>query len=189
MTAAPAPAAIVVAADGSGDHTTVQAAVDAVPAGNTRPVTILVRKGTYRQQVVIPADKPHISLVGATRDPREVVLTFDASAAAQKPDGSGPYGTSGSASCTISAPDFTARNLTFENAYDGAEGGSGAATFSPPWPPGPRLVSKTWTGRTHSASSCGPAASCSSRRRPACRSRPGAAWRGCAARRSPGSRA
>ncbi|MGW0201809.1 pectinesterase family protein [Nonomuraea sp. NPDC003201] len=123
VTAAPAPAAIVVAADGSGDHTTVQAAVDAVPAGNTRPVTILVRKGTYRQQVVIPADKPHISLVGATRDPREVVLTFDASAATQKPDGSGPYGTSGSASYTVSAPDFTARNLTFENAYDEAAHG------------------------------------------------------------------
>ncbi|MEQ4723600.1 pectinesterase family protein [Nonomuraea sp. B19D2] len=98
---------IVVAADGSGDHATVQDAVNAVPAGNTRPVIILVRKGTYRQQVVIPADKPHISLVGDTRDPREVVLTFDASAATQKPDGSGPYGTSGSASYTISAPDFT----------------------------------------------------------------------------------
>lgn len=71
---------IVVAADGTGDHTTVQAAVDAVPSGNARPVTILVRKGTYKQQVVIPADKPHISLVGDTRDPRAVVLTFDASA-------------------------------------------------------------------------------------------------------------
>ncbi|MGW6494674.1 pectinesterase family protein [Nonomuraea angiospora] len=123
VTAAPSPATIVVAADGTGDHTTVQAAVDAVPAGNARPVTILVRKGTYRQQVVIPADKPHISLVGATKDPREVVLTFDASAAMQKPDGSGPYGTSGSASYTISAPDFTARNLTFENAYDEAAHG------------------------------------------------------------------
>lgn len=98
--AAPRPRTIVVAADGSGDHTNVQDAVNAVPSGNTRPVTILVRKGTYKQQVVIPADKPHITLAGDTRDPREVVLTYDVSAATPKPDGSGPYGTSGSASAT-----------------------------------------------------------------------------------------
>jgi pectin methylesterase-like acyl-CoA thioesterase len=121
------PAVIVVASDGSGDRTTVQAAVDAVPSGNRSPVTILVREGTYKQQVVIPADKPHISLVGDTRDPARVVLTFDASAAAQKPDGSGPYGTSGSASYVISAPDFTARNLTFANSYDEVAGGGSQA--------------------------------------------------------------
>jgi pectate lyase/pectin methylesterase-like acyl-CoA thioesterase len=120
-------ATLVVAADGSGDHATVQDAVNAVPAGNTRPVTILVRKGTYRQQVLIPADKPYISLVGDTRDPREVVLTFDAAAATPKPDGSGPYGTSGSASYVISAPDFTARNLTFQNSYDEAAHGNSQA--------------------------------------------------------------
>ncbi|WP_245642185.1 pectinesterase family protein [Nonomuraea candida] len=125
--AAAARTTIVVAADGSGHHTTVQDAVDAVPAGNTRPVTILVRKGTYRQQVVIPADKPHITLAGDTRDPRQVVLTFDAAASQQKPDGSGPYGTSGSASYVISAPDFTARNLTFENSYDEAAHGNSQA--------------------------------------------------------------
>ncbi|GAA4047152.1 pectinesterase family protein [Nonomuraea soli] len=118
---------LVVAADGSGQFTTVQAAVDAVPPGNTRPVTILVREGTYKQQVVIPADKPYISLVGATRDPSRVVLTFDAAASQQKPDGSGTYGTSGSASYVISADDFTARNLTFENAYDEAAAGSSQA--------------------------------------------------------------
>jgi pectin methylesterase-like acyl-CoA thioesterase len=81
---------IVVAADGTGDHTTVQAAVDAVPSANERPITILVRKGTYKQQVVIPADKPHISLAGDTRDPREVVLTFDVSASTPSRTARGP---------------------------------------------------------------------------------------------------
>lgn len=118
---------IVVAADGSGDYTTVQDAVDAVPSGNRRPVTILVRKGTYRQKVVIPADKPYITLAGDTKDPRDVVLTYDVSAGTPKPDGSGTYGTSGSASYTIEAPDFTARNLTFENAYDEAANGNSQA--------------------------------------------------------------
>ncbi|MFG1943799.1 pectinesterase family protein [Nonomuraea sp. NPDC048826] len=118
---------IVVAADGSGDHTTVQDAVDAVPSGNSRPVTILVREGTYKQQVVIPADKPHLTLAGDTDDPAKVVLTFDAAAKTEKPDGSGPYGTSGSASYVIAAPDFTARDLTFENAYDEAAHGPSQA--------------------------------------------------------------
>lgn len=131
--AAPAAAApphrdvIVVAADGSGDHTTVQDAVDAVPSGNRTPVTILVREGTYKQQVVIPADKPHITLAGDTDDPAKVVLTFDAAAKLPRPDGSGTYGTSGSASYLISAPDFTARNLTFENSYDEAANGPSQA--------------------------------------------------------------
>ncbi|MFC4057654.1 pectinesterase family protein [Planomonospora corallina] len=123
----PSPATIVVAADGSGDHRTVQDAVNAVPAGNAKPVTILVREGTYKQQVVIPADKPYISLVGDTSDPRKVVLTYDAAASTPKPDGSGTYGTSGSASYVISAPDFTARNLTFENSYDEAAKGNSQA--------------------------------------------------------------
>ncbi|MFI6709215.1 pectinesterase family protein [Nonomuraea sp. NPDC050478] len=126
--AAPPPrSVIVVAADGSGDHTTVQDAVDAVPSGNARPVTVLVREGTYKQQVVIPADKPHITLAGDTDDPAKVVLTFDAAATIQRPDGSGPYGTSGSASYVISAPDFTARDLTFENSYDEAANGPSQA--------------------------------------------------------------
>src|SRR5688500_13741988 len=48
---------VTVAADGSGDFTGVQAAVDAVPSGNTGPFTIKVRPGIYRGQVIIPADK------------------------------------------------------------------------------------------------------------------------------------
>ncbi|MEV0194993.1 pectinesterase family protein [Nonomuraea sp. NPDC050691] len=109
---------LVVAADGTGDHRTVQAAIDAVPAGSSSRVTILVRKGTYREVVTVPANKPNISLVGATGDPRDVVITYDNAASTPKPDGSGTYGTSGSASVVVSGNDFVARNLTFQNAYD-----------------------------------------------------------------------
>ena len=40
-------ARLTVAADGSGDFCTVQGALDFIPDGNTKPVTVFVRKGTY----------------------------------------------------------------------------------------------------------------------------------------------
>jgi pectin methylesterase-like acyl-CoA thioesterase len=114
-----APARIVVAADGSGDVTTVQAAIDAVPAGNTAPTTILIRAGVYREVVTIPANRPHLDLVGATGNPRDVVITFGNASGTLKPDGT-QFGTSGSATVLISASDITARNITFENSFDEA---------------------------------------------------------------------
>jgi pectin methylesterase-like acyl-CoA thioesterase len=115
----PAGHRIVVAADGSGDVTTVQAAINAVPAGNTVTTTILIRRGVYREVVTIPADRPHLDLVGATGNPRDVVITFDNASGTLKPDGT-PFGTSGSATVLISASDITARHITFENSFDEA---------------------------------------------------------------------
>ncbi|WP_236743309.1 pectinesterase family protein [Nocardiopsis sinuspersici] len=111
---------ITVAADGSGDHTGVQAAVDAVPEHSAERVTIRVKAGTYYAPVVIPPDKPNITLVGATGDPRDVVITYDRASGTPKPGG-GTYGTSGSASVVISGDDTHAYDLTFENSWKRAE--------------------------------------------------------------------
>ncbi len=62
----PGSARLVVAADGSGDFCTVQAALDFVPAGNDRPVTIFIRKGLYRE-IVFFAQKNDITLQGESR--------------------------------------------------------------------------------------------------------------------------
>lgn len=110
---------VTVAADGSGDFTGIQAAVDAVPSGNTGPFTIKVRPGVYRGQVIVPADKPHIVLRGQGADPTQVVITDNRANGTPKPEG-GTWGTSGSASVTISGADFSARNLTFANDFDEA---------------------------------------------------------------------
>jgi len=58
----------VVAAAGSGQFCTVQGAINAVPAGNTRPVRIGVRPGTYTEIDYIRPDKPHITIAGAGAD-------------------------------------------------------------------------------------------------------------------------
>lgn len=110
----------VVAADGSGDFVTVQAAVDAVPAGNTERLVIAVKPGVYRGQVIVPAGKQNISLHGLGHSSAAVVIADERANGTPKPDGSGTWGTSGSASVTVDGAGFRARDLTFANLFDEA---------------------------------------------------------------------
>jgi pectinesterase len=118
---APALAAggVTVAADGSGNYTTVQAAVNAAPANQTSTFTITIKPGTYRGTVSIPANKPHLSLVGAGSSASAVVLVENHASGTPKPGG-GTYGTSGSATVTIAAADTTVGNLTMSNDFNEA---------------------------------------------------------------------
>jgi len=90
----------------------VQAAVDAVDGDGW---TVVVHPGTYREVVDVPADKGELTLRGAGRDPRDVVIVYDNANGTQKPDGSGTYGTAGSATFTSAAPGLTVRDLTLAN--------------------------------------------------------------------------
>ncbi|GAA4953066.1 pectinesterase family protein [Actinoplanes utahensis] len=110
---------LIVAADGSGDHTGIQAAIDAAPAGSTTPYVIGVQPGTYSGQVIVPATKPFLELRGLGRRPEHVVIADDRANGTLKPDGT-PWGTSGSASVTVSGADFRAVNLTLANLFDEA---------------------------------------------------------------------
>lgn len=110
-------ATLYVAQDGSAPYSTIQAAVDAVPTGNTTPVTIVISAGTYVGTVDVPADKPKISFVGATGDPADVVITENHYAGMPDPSGNG-YGTEGSATMTVEANDTTIDGISVANAYD-----------------------------------------------------------------------
>lgn len=67
-----------VAADGSGSHTSVQAAVAAATAaGGTLPIRILVKPGTYRELVCVKSGAPPITLYGASPDATQVQIVFD----------------------------------------------------------------------------------------------------------------
>ena len=50
----------------------IQEAIDKAPRDGTRPYTILIRKGTYNQKVIVC--RPHIVLVGEDRDSTILVL-------------------------------------------------------------------------------------------------------------------
>jgi pectinesterase len=110
---------VTVAADGSGNYTTVQAAVDAAPANSSATFTITIKPGTYRGTVGIPSNKPHLSLVGSGSSASTVVLVERHASGTTKPGG-GTYGTAGSATVTISANDTTVSNLTMSNDFDEA---------------------------------------------------------------------
>ena len=51
-----------------GVYTTVQAAIDAAPAGRALPWLIFIKNGNYKEHVDIPKTKPYIHLIGQTRD-------------------------------------------------------------------------------------------------------------------------
>ena len=104
---------IIVAADGSGQFTTIQAAIMSVPMGfATNPVVIRIKPGTYNEVIYVQREKRFFHLVG--EDAEKTILTYDLHANLIGPDGK-PIGTFRTPSTLIDAEDFTAENLTFEN--------------------------------------------------------------------------
>lgn len=110
---------ITVAHDGTGNFTTVQAAIDSIPANNAMNITVMIKTGTYQEVVNVPANKPFITMIGGSQRPQDTVIAFNNWSGAPAPGG-GTLGTSGSATVTLNAHDFTARNLTFANTFDPA---------------------------------------------------------------------
>ncbi|WP_369170366.1 pectinesterase family protein [Streptomyces sp. R28] len=108
---------LTVAKDGSGQYTTVQAAVNAVPANNASRVVIAVKPGTYRELVKVPANKPHVTIQGTGASRKDTVIVYNNASGTPKPGG-GTYGTGGSATVAVEADDFQARNLTINNDFD-----------------------------------------------------------------------
>lgn len=104
---------VVVAQDGSGQFTNVQAAIMSVPMGYaTNPVVIRIKPGVYKEQLYIQREKRFFHLRGEAAT--NTVLTFDLNANLKGLDGK-PIGTFRTPSIYIDAEDFTAENLTFEN--------------------------------------------------------------------------
>ena len=89
------------------------AALTALPPNGVGRAAIFIRKGRYHEKLTI--DRPYVTLTGENRD--STVLTYDAAADTPNPGG-GTYGTRGSYTLRIVAPDFRAENLTIENSFD-----------------------------------------------------------------------
>lgn len=104
---------IIVSQDGSGDYTTVQEAINAVPDYRKSGVTrIYIRNGVYKEKIVLAESKQNVTLIGESVD--GTVLTYDDYAS--KPNRFGENkGTSGSSSFYVYGPDFHAENITFSN--------------------------------------------------------------------------
>ncbi|HEY6898999.1 MAG TPA: pectinesterase family protein, partial [Puia sp.] len=103
---------VVVDASGHGDFKTVQAALDAVPVGNTSPVTVYVRSGVYREKLHLDSGKRFVRLEGESRF--TTVLTYDEHPGMVNAQGDS-VNTRNSYSFRVSADDFTARDICFRN--------------------------------------------------------------------------
>lgn len=105
-----------VAADGSAQFRTVQAAIDAVPIDGNR-YTIVIAKGTYNETITVPKGMSNLTIKGATGKAADVVVTFDRAHGYLKPDGT-KYGTEGSAVASFKAPNLRVESLTIQNTFD-----------------------------------------------------------------------
>ncbi len=104
---------LTVAADGSGQFKSVQAAIMSVPSGSpANPVIIHIKPGVYHELIYVQREKCYFKLIG--ENATNTVLTFNLYAGMTNLDGKA-LGTFKTPSATIDADDFTAENLTFEN--------------------------------------------------------------------------
>lgn len=103
---------LTVAKDGSGNYKTVQAALDAVPFKNKKPVTIFIKKGVYQEKLFLDSSKNFVTLIG--EDKFSTVLTYNDHTGKLSPKGD-TINTRTSWSFKIVADNFTAENITFQN--------------------------------------------------------------------------
>ncbi len=94
-------------------YRTLGAALTALPVNGAARQAVFLRNGRYREKLTV--ELPRLTLVGESRD--STVLTYDAAAGLPTPTG-GTWGTRGSGTLRVIAPDFRAEHLTIENAFD-----------------------------------------------------------------------
>ncbi len=98
---------LVVSRDGTGDFRTVQEAVESARAFMDYTVTVYVKKGIYKEKVIIPSWLENIELIGEDRD--QTLITYDDHANINR------MGTFRTYTVKVEGNRITFRNLTIEN--------------------------------------------------------------------------
>jgi pectinesterase len=93
-------------------YKTIQAAIDAVPCNNNKPIKIYVKKGVYKERIVVDTRKNFIQLIG--EDATKTIITYNNHAGTKLANGD-TLNTWTCASVFIYADNFYAQNITFEN--------------------------------------------------------------------------
>ena len=101
------PDTIVVARDGTGEFRTIDEAIEVCRAFMDYHKVIYIKKGMYKEKLIIPQWLQNIELCGENRD--ETVITYDDHANINK------MGTFRTYTLKIEANDITLKNLTIEN--------------------------------------------------------------------------
>jgi unsaturated rhamnogalacturonyl hydrolase len=98
---------IIVARDGTGKYRTIQEAVESVRAFMHYTVTIYIKKGLYKEKLVIPSWVKNVQLVGESAE--ETIITYDDHANINR------MGTFRSYTLKVEGSEITFKDLTIEN--------------------------------------------------------------------------
>ncbi len=116
----------IVAKDGSGDFTSIQAAIDAIPMGNRAPTIVLVRMETYQERVIV--NKDNVRIIGEARD--RTVITHSGCAKDLNEEGQ-EKGTFLSYTFLVTGNNVEVENITIRNdAGDGRQVGQAVAVYA-----------------------------------------------------------
>ena len=105
-------ATLKVAKDGKGDFTSIQAALDHIPAGVETPYIITVAEGVYKEVVTVDARKPPITLLGKSE--ANTIISFNNHAGTVAANGD-TLNTWTCATMFVYANDFKAEHISIEN--------------------------------------------------------------------------
>ena len=106
------PNMITVAQDGAGDYKTIQAAFDAIGANDKKWTVIHVRKGVYKEKLILDSNKQNVQLLGENK--LNTIITYDDHTGRVAPNGD-TINTRTSWTFLIKADNFIAYNITFQN--------------------------------------------------------------------------
>lgn len=98
---------IVVARDGTGDYRTLTEAMEGIRAFMDYKVTVLVKKGVYKEKVVVPSWLQNVDFIGENAE--NTIITYDDHA------NIGKMGTFRTYTVKVEGNGITFRNLTIEN--------------------------------------------------------------------------
>lgn len=100
----------VVAADGSGNFTHIQSAIDASKAFPDKPVRIFVKNGIYTEKILVPSCNSHLTIIGESVE-KTIVSYNDHFTKINRGRNSTFY----TYTLKIEANDFRMENMTVEN--------------------------------------------------------------------------
>jgi pectinesterase len=107
------PDTLVVASDGSAKYRTLTQALEDCRVFMEYHKVIFVKKGVYKEKVIVPSGLQHIEIVG--EDEAATVITWNDQANLLLPGTDRKMGTFRTFTMRIDASDITLRNLTIEN--------------------------------------------------------------------------
>ena len=107
------PDTIVVARDGTGEFRTIDEALEACRAFMDYHKVIYVKRGTYKEKLIVPQWLQNIEICGEDRD--NTVITYDDHANIRTAERPGGIGTFRTYTLKIEGNDITLKNITVEN--------------------------------------------------------------------------